>query len=111
MGPRGERRKIHWKNWETLCKLKAERGLGFKELTKFNDAMLAKQVWRLRHDTSSLFYHVFKAKYFPNGSIFDVTQKFGSYAWKSILKARKVIALGAKWRVGDGESIKVFEDS
>ena len=37
----GERRKIHWKNWKTLCKLEKEEGLDFKELAKFNDAMLA----------------------------------------------------------------------
>ena len=34
----------------------------------------------------------------------------GSFAWKSILKARKVILLGAKWRVDDGESIWIFKD-
>ena len=72
--------------------------------------MLAKQVWRLNHDTSSLFYRVFKVKYFPNGSIFDATQKSGSFTWRSILKARKVARLGARWRVGDDHSIKVFKD-
>ena len=50
--------------------------------------MLVRQVWRLVHDTDSLFYRVFKAKYFPIGSIFDAKTKSGSYAWKSILKAR-----------------------
>ena len=108
---RGERRKIHWQNWETLCKPKKEGGLGFKELVKFNDAMLAKQVWRLIHDKNSLFYRVFKLKYFPNGNIFDAKQSSGSFVWKSILRARKVISMGAKWRIEDGLSISVFSDN
>ena len=65
--------------------------MGFKEFAKFNDAMLAKQVWRLIHDTNSLFYRVFKSKYFPNDTIFDAKQSSGSFAWKIILKARRVI--------------------
>ena len=108
---RGERRKIHWQNWETLCKPKKEGGLGFKELVKFNDAMLAKQVWRLIHDKSSLFYRVFKLKYFPNGNIFYAKQSSGSFVWKSILRVRKVISMGAKWRIEDGLSISVFSDN
>ena len=84
---RGEHRKIHWKNWETLCKTKKERWLGLKDLAKFNDTMLAKQVWRLVYDKNSLFYRVFKVKYFPNGTIFEAKQSSDSFDWKSILKA------------------------
>ena len=36
--------------------------------------------------------------------------KSGSYAWKSILKGTEVLKLGAKWRVGDGKSIKIWND-
>ena len=97
--------------WEILCQPKSKGGLGFRELGKFNEAMLAKQVWRLVHDTDSLFFRMFKAKYFPTGTIFDAKAGSGSYAWRSILKARKVILLGARWWIGDGSSVKIFKDS
>ncbi len=103
-----EQRKIHWVSWRKLCQPKYKGGLGFRDLRKFNDALLAKQVWRLLHDTSSLFYRVFKAKFFPHGTILDChTTTRGSYAWQSILKARQVIARGAVWRVGNGQSINI----
>ena len=110
-GQKGEQRKVHWKRWDVLCKPKAEGGMGFKELAKFNDAMLARQVWRLVRDQNSLFYQVFKAKYFPRGSIFEASAITGSFAWQSILKARKVVSLGMRWRLGDGRSIKIYDYS
>ena len=106
-----DQRKIHWIAWRKLCQPKNKGGLGFRDLKKFNEALLAKQVWRLIHDTSSLFYRVFKAKFFPHGSILDCpTTTRGSYAWQSILKAREVISRGAVWRVGNGENINIWRD-
>ena len=107
-GQRGDQRKIHWMKWEVLCQSKMEGGLGFKDLCKFNEAMLAKQVWRLIHDRESLFYRVFMVKYFPNCSIFEAKSTSESSAWKSILWSRNLIRRGVRWRVGDGETIRVF---
>ena len=86
--------------------------MGFKDLTMFNDAMLAKLAWRLLNDDKSLFYRVFKARFFPNGTLLDAKESTSaSYAWKSILKGRDVISRGALWRVGDGKQIRIWGDN
>ena len=107
-GQRGDRRKVHWMRWEEMCRHKDQGGMGFKDLAMCNDAMLAKLSWRLLHDDNSLFYRVFKARFFPNSSILDAKDSTSaSYAWKNILKGRDLILKGALWRVGDGKQIKI----
>ena len=86
--------------------------MGFKDLVYYNEVLLAKQAWRLLHNKDSLFYRVFKAKFFPRCSIMEASDSSsGSYARHSILKGCDVLLKGVKWRVGCGDSIGVWLDS
>ncbi len=69
-------------------------------MIKFNAALLAKQGWRLTNNDMSLFYRVFKSKYFPDCSWLEENPKqCGSYAWQSIMSSRHVVLKGSRWRM------------
>ena len=55
---------MHWVKWDKLCEAKEVGGLGFKEIEKLNDALLAKQVQRMINNPDSLCHRVFKARFF-----------------------------------------------
>uniref|UniRef100_A0A7N2LLU9 Reverse transcriptase zinc-binding domain-containing protein n=1 Tax=Quercus lobata TaxID=97700 RepID=A0A7N2LLU9_QUELO len=66
--------------------------MGFRDIHAFNLAMLPKQACRLVTGSHSLFYRVYKARYFPGCSFMDA--KLGhnpSFVWRSLLAARDVI--------------------
>ena len=66
--------------------------MGFKDLAFHNDLLLAKQAWRLIYNKFSLFYKVFKVRFFPNCTLMEATDtRYGSYTWRSILKGRDVL--------------------
>lgn len=63
-GNTGDKCGIHWKTWTALCKSKDHGGLGFCDLNLSNNAMLAKQLWRLHLFPESLLSRTLKARYF-----------------------------------------------
>ena len=110
-GYSGDGKKVHWVKWERLCQGKDFGGLDFKEIKNFNEALLAKQVWRMLKNPDSLCHRVFKAQFFPDCSILEATNTAnGSYAWKSILSAWNAVQKGVVWRIGDGKLVCIKED-
>lgn len=94
-----------------MTKSKSVGGMGFRDLALFNDSLLAKQAWRLLQNKNSLFYRVFKAKFFPNCLIMEEKHsRSGSHAWTSILHGRDVLKRGCRWRIGDGKSVGIWQD-
>ncbi|XP_071681896.1 uncharacterized protein [Lolium perenne] len=70
-GSKKGKRKTRWKAWEDITKPKSRGGLGFRDFRLFNQAMLARQAWRLMTQPDSLCARVLKAKYYPRGELRD----------------------------------------
>ncbi|KAI5329449.1 hypothetical protein L3X38_028846 [Prunus dulcis] len=108
---RSGRKGIHWLSWRKLCKPKCLGGLGFRNFEAFNKAMVAKQAWHILEKPTSLVAKILKARYFPHGDFMQASLGSSpSMIWKSILWGHVVIEDGLIWRVGNGASIRVFQD-
>lgn len=54
-----------------MCSPKELGGIGFKDLTMFNTALLAKQRWRLITQPDCLFARIMKSKYYPRDNFLN----------------------------------------
>jgi hypothetical protein len=87
-------------------------GLGFRDLIMFNKALLTKQGWRLMQNPGSLMAQVLREKYFPHVSFLSsVVGTRPSFVWRSLFSAIDLLKEGLVWRVGDGKSIHIWNDS
>ncbi|XP_020889489.1 uncharacterized protein LOC110230528 isoform X3 [Arabidopsis lyrata subsp. lyrata] len=82
-----EKQKIPWIAWTKLTMMKQYRGMGFRDLSHFNTALLAKQSWRMLKEPHSLLSRVLKAKYFYKTSLMEAAVGHRpSHAWRSIMQ-------------------------
>ncbi|KAK1644767.1 hypothetical protein QYE76_062572 [Lolium multiflorum] len=84
-GDEVNKRKVHWLSWDKITKSKNMGGMGFKDLRMFNQALLARQAWRLIQFPESLCARLLKAKYYPSGQLIDTAfSKSVSPCWQGI---------------------------
>lgn len=85
--------------------------MGFRDLEKFNQAMLAKLSWRIIKTPNSLMACVLRGKYFCGGSFLQAKASNNDYVvWKNIIWGRSLFCEGYKWRVGNGKRVYIEED-
>ncbi|KAH9656895.1 putative reverse transcriptase/RNA-dependent DNA polymerase [Citrus sinensis] len=105
-----EKKGIHWAKWERLSQAKRRGGLGFRDFASFNQALVAKQSWRIIQFPESLVARVLQARYFKDNQF--LTAKLGSkpsFIWRSILWGRQVIHKGIRWRIGNGQQVQIYK--
>jgi hypothetical protein len=107
-----DKRKVHWASWETLTKPKPQGGMGFRDSALFNQALLARQAWRLVQNPRSLAARLMKAIYYPRGNIIDtVFRSEASPVWHDIEHGLELLKEGIVWRIGDGNNIRIWRDN
>ena len=77
-----------------------------------NEALLAKQAWRLVRRPGSLCARVLKAKYYLEGSLMDtVFTSAASLVWRGIEYGLELFKKKVIWRDGNGKSIQICRDN
>jgi hypothetical protein len=110
-GHQGNDLKIAWMPWSGLGRNKLSGGLGYRDLISFNNALLAKQGWRLTKFLGSLVGKIFQEKYYPSGDFLgSFLGSRPSYAWRSIWEAKPLLKEGILRKIRDGSNIKIRED-
>lgn len=94
-----------------MCKPKSEGGLGFRNIEAFNQALLAKQSWRLLKNPDLLVAHVFKARYFPFTNFLNSNVGYNpSFVWRSLHRVKRLLEKGLYWSIGSGRRVSVYGD-
>lgn len=106
-----DKKKIHWVAWEKLCQSKENGGLGFRDIGSFNQALLAKQAWRLYNQPDSLLAKIYKGRYYASSNLLDCGKGYRpSYAWRSILFSRELLKEGMIRSIGNGADTFIWSD-
>nr|POE46277.1 putative ribonuclease h protein [Quercus suber] len=102
---------IAWKSWDKLCHPKKYGGLGFKKTKEMNLALIAKFAWFVASDRQNLCMDVLRSKYKVNSgwlSADPVTA--ASPTWRAIKEAKKLVAKGGCFLIGEGKPIQVWSN-
>jgi hypothetical protein len=84
-----------------LARREGQGGIGFHDMKKFNQALLARQAWRLIQFLDRLCARLLKAKYYTNGDIVDmIFPSDTSPTWKGVEYGLELVKKGIVWRIG-----------
>jgi hypothetical protein len=103
---------MHWLAWDKVARPKSFGGVGFRDLRVFNQALLARQAWRLLQFPNTLCARVLRAKYFPAGNLLDTAFiQNSSPSWQGVMHGLELLKEGAIWRIGNGSEVKIWRDN
>ncbi|KAL0312770.1 UNVERIFIED_CONTAM: hypothetical protein Sradi_5676300 [Sesamum radiatum] len=100
------------KSWKSICIPKNKGGLGLRNFSDFNKALVSKLSWQIFQKSEKLWCQVLISKYLRNGTEFlsCVQVKGASWIWQDVVKCARIIQLGACMPVSTHSNIRIWED-
>jgi hypothetical protein len=86
--------RINWMSWDRMSYAKSNKGLGFRDLVIFNQAILAKQGWRLIQHPSSLVANIFSVNIAPPILFWRLPWVLGLLLFGGVFSKPKVFCRG-----------------
>ena len=107
-----EKRKLNLIRWDTLCQPKSCEGLGLKNLSHMNMALLMEIGWGLVNSLNTFWVQVMASKYKIDTTCLpdSLQTRNGSYLWRAVEKVWDHDLKGTHWALGDGTRVKFWWD-
>jgi exonuclease III len=108
-------KKIALVSWETICKPKAQGGLGIRDPSTMNRVLSAKIWWRWLKNPTDLWAKLWRKKYASNTAENNLIRwngdTTGSLIWTAAKQNRQLVTQHAFWEIGNGETALFWQDS
>ncbi|KAL2237591.1 UNVERIFIED_CONTAM: hypothetical protein Sindi_0950800 [Sesamum indicum] len=97
--------------WKDIYRPKEEGGLGFKDISTLNRALMTKKLCDvIRCDRTSIWVDWLHQGRLQHTSIWTITDLRGSWGWRKILRLRIFLQNMVDYRIGDGRSFLLWQD-
>ncbi|KAL2246377.1 UNVERIFIED_CONTAM: hypothetical protein Sindi_2905900 [Sesamum indicum] len=97
--------------WKDLCRPKEEGGLGFKDITLLNRALMAKKLCDIiRCDRTSIWVTWLYQGRLRDTSIWTIREHGGSWGWRKLLRLRIFLRSMVDYKIGDGRRFYLWQD-
>ncbi|KAL2892883.1 hypothetical protein RDABS01_008792 [Bienertia sinuspersici] len=112
-GGNKEGKPIYWKKQSVLEPKKEEGGIGLRNVSSLNQALLFRQVWRMERNPNNLASRVLHQKY--GGNPLQIARRGKlpaktSWVFKSLVKCSRTMLPGCGRRIGNGHQSSVLEE-
>lgn len=96
---------------DSSCDVFGKGGMGFRDLSCFKIALLARQGWRIMTHPDAFLVRILQGRNFPNSDFMQARRGSSpSWGWSSILSARSVLEKGVYRSVSTGEKRDVWNE-